>query len=273
MASESRLTRSLQHIYAHWPGYLLGYGTVVLLLLGIALSANRGWLAFIPIFAALLLIVSYFLAASLWLADRLNGREGVLPHHALFDMAQIQSTDTFVYVDLADRKRAVELGMRMTTGKVIVVDVYSPQLTPSHALIRRRRRLSAPLPDPRFEWCAGDINLLPLPDRSVAAVILCQALSQFWQQGDQQLLLREVYRILVPNGQVLVAEQTRTELYWLVMGPAALRVPPAAKWRELLQEAGFRVHNERELQGIIHCYRASKPLPTEGQQLTLQLNF
>ncbi|MEJ2749637.1 MAG: class I SAM-dependent methyltransferase, partial [Anaerolineae bacterium] len=169
--------------------------------------------------------------------------------------------------------RAIDIARRLTTGKVVVVDIYSPQWTPGQSLVRYRTRMAHPPSDPRISWQTGRIDLLPLPDKSVTAVILCQVLSEFWQEGDQLKLLDEIYRILAENGRLLVAESVRSRANSLYLGPQTLSLAPVEQWRSLLQKAGFRVRSEKDLQGIIHCFRADKPTYTEAQQLTLGLNL
>ncbi len=115
----------------------------------------------------------------------------------------------------------------------------------------------------------GRPNLLPLPDKSVTAVILCQTLSQFTQDGDKLLLLQEIYRVLSENGRLLFAEKAQTQTNWLLMGPAALTLRSTEEWHDLLRQAGFRIRAHKELQGIIHCVRADKPTYSEARQLGL----
>jgi SAM-dependent methyltransferase len=271
MTSYYRFKGAVDYIHAHWPGYFLAYGGLMLSLALIGISAERGWMAFVSLGMALFILISYFIGASIWAAHQLHDRGGLQPHHVLFDMGQIQATDRFVCIHLGLRRQAMELGQRLTTGQIVMVDVYSPQWAPSRALIRGRSRMPAAFADPRYEWYSGDIGLLPLPDGSVHSVILCQVLSELWQQGDQLRLLKEVQRILVPNGRVLIGERVSSQANWLIMGPAALSLPTMAGWRALLAQAGFLGRQVQELQGIIHCFRADKPTATEATQLALAL--
>jgi len=156
---------------------------------------------------------------------------------------------------------------------VIVIDVYNPQWTTSRALVRWRSHELHPAQDPRLSWRDGQIDLLPLPDQSITAVMLCQVTSEFWQRGDQLALLQEVRRILTPDGRLLFAEQCRNQSNWLRLGPAALQLQTAGYWRHLLTEAGFRIRREQTLRGIIRSFRAQKPTPAEAQQLTFDLDY
>jgi SAM-dependent methyltransferase len=273
MKREWRYHGTLGYLYAHWPTYLTIYTGIVLTLIVVGVSADRGWFGFIPLALAVMLILIYFLLASLWGAHLLYDRDGVRPHHILFDMGHINSTDTFVYIDLGLRQRAISLSRRLTTGKIIILDVYNPQQMPGRALARRRARVPPLPPDPRLVWRVSPIDLLPLPDKGVSAVILCQVLSEFWQHGDRVTLLQEIHRILRPNGRLLLAERARTQTNWLLIGPAALSLPSIDYWRELLTESGFYLRQEHNLQGISHCFHAQKPTPAEARQLALELEI
>jgi len=246
---------------------------MILALIVIGVSAQRGWLSFIPLATAVFITLAYFLVASLWAIHQLTGQNGLHPHHVLFDMGHIKAQETFVYIDLGIRHQAIALSRRLTTGKIMVLDVYNPQQTPHASLVRLRQR-RPPLPqDPRLIWREGNIDLLPIPDKSVPAVMVCQTVIEFWQQGDHLQLLQEIYRILTPNGRLLLAEPVRTPTQWMVRGLMTLRLPPLAYWQNLLQQAGFRIRQEKDLQGLVTCFVAQKPTPSEAQQLSFELDF
>lgn len=273
MGERNRFRGTLQHVKAHWPAYAALYGGIVAAMLVIGVSAQRGWLGLIPLATAVVLLLGHFLLASLWAAHQIYDRDGLRPHHVLFDMGGLRATDTFAFLDVGHRRRALSLSRRLTTGKIIIIDLYNPQLTTSRALVRRRRTLLHPPHDPRLVWREGNVNLLPLPDGSMSTVMLCQVASEFMQRGDRLSLLREVHRILRSNGRLLLAERARTQASWLTMGPAALTLETAVQWQTLLQEAGFIIRREENLRGLIHCIRADKPSATESRQLALELAF
>jgi SAM-dependent methyltransferase len=271
MRRKSPYRGMLRHVRANWPTYVLLYGGVVLALLLIGLSLDRGWLSFVPLSLAMMLLLAYFFAAGLWSAHQLYDPAGLRPHVALFEMGRLEAEDSFVYVDLGARDFALQLSRRLSSGKIYVVDVYNPQWTTSGSLKRYRARQPHAVNDPRLVWQNGRFDLLPLPDKSVSTVILCQILSEFWLEGDRAALLREAHRVLTPNGKLLLAERVRGQTNWLVLGPTAVRLPPADYWRDSLQEAGFMLRGEQDLHGLIHCFRADKPSAAQARQLALNL--
>lgn len=268
---EPRFAGTLNAVYARWPFFAALYSGIVMALVIIGVSAEKGWIGLVPLSLAIIIVLVYFFLASLWSIHLQYDRDGFNTHHILFEMGQIQADDVFVCVDLGFRRRAISIAHRLTTGAAIVIDVYNPQLNPNRALTRYRSRMTLPPPDPRLVWRNGRSDMLPLPDKSVTAVFLCQVLSEYWQEGDRLQLLQEVRRVLSENGRLLLAEQMRTPTAWLLKGPGALALDPVEEWRDLLQKAGFRIRTEKDLQGIIHCIRADKPKYTEAQQLTLNI--
>lgn len=265
---------TLRHLRRHWPAYFALYAGLIGALLLIGGGALSGWTALIPLGMAAFLLLAYFLGAALWAAHQLHDPGGVRPLAELLALGRIMETERIAFISLGRREEALMIGRRLTGGALTVVDVYNPQLTPAAALGRVRARLPAPPEDdPRFTWVEGSIDLLPLPDESVTAVFLPRILSAFWQAGDRETLLREVYRVLKPNGRVLLAERTRTQTNWLVMGPRALQLPPPGHWAQALSRAGFIVQENDPLRGLIHCLRADKPAPAGARQLQLNLKL
>ena len=271
MKRSTRYRGSTRHISANWPIFAVLYGGLVIALFVSGISLQKGWLSFVPLMMASGIILVYFLLTALWAAHQLHDLDGLRPHDVLFDMGQVKATDRIVYVDLGLRATPLHLRRRLTTGKIIIVDVYNPQWTTGQTLARARTLAPQPPDDPRLVWQNGRFNLLPLPDKSVPFVILDQILSQCWQEGDRLHLLKEANRILTPNGRLLLAERVRTQTNWLVYGPGGARFRPIDYWQEMLQEAGFVVRRHQDLQGLIHCFRADKPSGSEARQLALDL--
>jgi SAM-dependent methyltransferase len=264
---------TLNYIFAHWPLYIFTYGGSILCLIFMGISAERGWFGYIPLTLALVIVLLYFLLANTWAAHLQFDRNGLRPHLVLFEMARLRPSDHLVYIDLGLRRRPLGLSHYLTTGHITVIDIYNPQATPDAALARWRSRVKHAPSDPRLTWQVGYINLLPLPDHSIATVIVCQIASELWQHGDRVALLREVERILTAEGRLLFAENIRTQTTWLTHGPMALAVPTLTYWHTLLQEAGFIATREQTLGGLVRCFAASKQSARQVQQLAFNLDL
>lgn len=273
MREPARFSGTLNFVYAHWPYFAGLYGGMILMLLAIGYSLDRGWLSFVPLATAVWLILGYLFCVSIWHGYQLYDLAGLRPYYILFDMASLAPEQDLVYIDVGLRQRPIALSRRLTSGRVVVVDIYTPQWMPSAALARWRQQWQHPPVDPRLNWRDGRIDLLPVPDNSVEAVMLCQICSEIWQDGDRELLLREVWRILKPNGRLLLAEPSRTQSAWAAHGLAAINLPTPDYWHQLLATTKFRFNREQDINGHIYCIIARKPAATEGQQLAFDLRY
>lgn len=273
MTTIRRPRRTLRYIRTHWPLYFGLYGGLVLALALIGLGLAGGWYAFVPFALAILIVAGYLLVATLFVAYQLNDGPGGPAADILIRLAQIHPDDHVVCIDLGLRATAVAIARQLTTGQVTVVDVYNPQSNAGGVLHRARARAGKPPSDPRLNWIDGSIDLLPLPDRSVRAVYLDQMLSEFWLLEEQERLLDEVQRILVPEGRLLVAERVRAQSNLLLTGLVTYTLPPHEQWRALVQRAGFVIQREEFPRGLLYCVRADKPSPAAAKQMTLRLEY
>ena len=259
MEITNRHKGTLRYIQSHWPVYLLGFGGGSLIVLFIIwFSAVRAWYSFVLLGLVTLLILAYFFVSSLWAANLIYGSHTIAD--TIITLGKVTSQDIVVHISLGRRQLAVDLCQHLTTGRVIVIDIYNPQMAPGRPLARWRRQAEHIDPDPRLSWRDGIINLLPLPDESVPVVTMSQVLSELWQSGDRQQLLAEIHRILTPGGSLLLAERVRTSVNILLMGPSGLRLPSATYWNKLLKEAGLEIDGEDSLNNILCTMRATKPI-------------
>lgn len=259
---------TLGYVRTRWPAFLAIYGGGALLaVVAIWLSLQRGWVAFVVIILAGVAVLAYFLVASLWAAHQLYDNKAI--RDTFFELGDVSPDEKLVHISLGRRQMAVDLSRRLTTGRVIVIDVYNAQLTPSRALARAQRPTSHPEQDPRLSWRDGRINLLPLPDSSVSVVTMNQAASEFWQEGDRDCLFSEIERILAPGGRLLMSERVRSKTNLLVMGPAGIRLKSADFWNQMLAKSGLQPEAVISLGELICCFRADKPLRPQVRQLVL----
>lgn len=259
--------------YASWSMYILRYGGFVLsfILLVFGFLLDTLFLMLAGLFVLSLSII--LILAANWAVRRHYKHDQLRIIENLFVMSQAHPDDKIAIIDLGLKQQAITLSHYLTTGQAVVIDVFNPQLTSGQALARARRKAPAFQFDPRLVRFDGRIDLLPLPDNSIYAVFMPLILSEFPQHGDRQALLREVYRILQPNGRLLCAEQNNAWINWLSIGSDSSRLQSWAYWNKLITNAGFEMARHEEIYGVTLCIRADKPSPFAGKQLTLKLNF
>ena len=271
MNEAPRFQGTANYIYAYWPQYTAVYSTLIAAFFFMGVSADQGWLGFIPLTLAAIILIAYFLIAHTWLAHQQLDEGELEPHLALFKMGELTPEGELVYIHLGLRKRPLSLVQQISTGHLTVIDVYSPNTTPSRALIRWRNRTPQPPPDRRLTWQTGSVTILPFPNGSVQTVVICQMLDEIAQRGDQLALLKEVKRVLKTDGRLLIAETIRNQNLWIAQGPLALTTPTANYWRKLLDETSFFVLEEKTLGGVIRCFTTGNFPPRQSQQLAFDL--
>lgn len=265
----SRYAQTLRRLRTRSPNYVIVYGGGSLLLLAImALSLSQGWYSFAVLAMTAFMILLYFFGASLWSNHILY--DSNIIRDTLFELGHLTPRMTIVDINLGLPYFSAALSRRLTTGEVIAIDIYNPQLAPDRALARAHNRADRPQPDPRLSFRAGNINLLPLPDNSVRVVTMLQTVSELWQEGDRRTLLQEVNRILSPGGCLLLAERVRTPLNTVIAGPSGLRYQPSSYWLGLLNRSEFKVGSTQSIRELALCIRADKRDP--GEVVPLQFD-
>ena len=114
--------------------------------------------------------------------------------------------------------------------RVTAVDRSREVLARGKALAARRKLTN-------ITWKRGDLEDVPLPDRSVDLALLSQALHH---AAEPARALTEAHRILRPGGRVLVLDLRQHEETWVrsTLGDKWLGFSDAAL-RSLLRDAGF----------------------------------
>ena len=130
------------------------------------------------------------------------------------------------------------------TGQITGLDFNAGMLAVARSL--------PPAPGAAVTWVEGSAVAMDLPDASID-VILCQQGLQFFP--DKPAALREMHRVLVPGGRVLLSVWKSAGPYNIAVGEALDRhvgaetatkyrasriVPDAEALRHLLVEGGFR---------------------------------
>lgn len=257
----------------NWPGYVWRFAGLILSLVIIAVGLFRGSTTIVILGSAIFVVFTILSATSLWALNHTNKLAELQTVEFLFKLSQTRASDTLACVDLGLRWPAVAISQNLTSGRMHVIDIYNPQLMPAKSLVRARHYAAPALTDPRLVWYDSNLDLLPLPDDSISAVFLYHVLSELAQKGDQRALLKEVGRILEPNGRLLVAEMENSWPNRLRPGSTATNLHPHHYWNSLLSEAGFEVQRTQTLQGLTVCVRANKPSPYAGKQMALDLDF
>jgi ubiquinone/menaquinone biosynthesis C-methylase UbiE len=159
------------------------------------------------------------------------------------------------------------------TGTITGLDLNAGMLAVARAM--------PPPPGARVTWIEGSAEAMDLPDASFE-VILCHQGFQFFP--DKPAALREIHRVLVPDGRVLLSIWKSAGPYNFAVGNALERhvgvetatryraqrsAPDAEELRRLFVEAGFRnVHIRSSfmtirlpsIEAFVLCHLAAMPV-------------
>jgi hypothetical protein len=273
MRSDRRFTGTARFLQAHWPAYAWRYAVLVLglVLLALGISTTRPLIgiagAIFSVLGALALLIG------LQQAHQLFDANGERLDELLLDWSQLSAMDSIGLIDLGTRQAVRTLGSRLTQGILYVIDIYNPQLGVSSAIARQRQRAPHALLDPRLRWYASPIDLLPLPDCSLHALFIPYVLAEIAQRGDRLTLLHEAYRVLKPEGRLLVSERPQSWKNWLLFAPGGPNLEAPEYWTNLISACGFTLRRQENYEDLVLLVRADRPSPFAGEQLPLGLSF
>jgi ubiquinone/menaquinone biosynthesis C-methylase UbiE len=255
MDFNNHLANARHHIREYRPMYLGYMGGLLGSLLLILISVLQGWYSFIIFGLISTILLGYLALSSIWSAGFLFNIQWI--RDRLFDLGDLEASARLVEVCLGRRYIPAVVCRRLTTGHVLVVDIYHPGLTPSQALVRARRQ-NPFVNDPRITWREGDTHLLPLPDAEYDNAIMIHVATEYWQQGDQLKLFSELHRILKIGGRLLVAERVWTPTSVLTCRNPGLRFRSSQYWESLFKDSNFKILEKQVLMDLICCWQLEK---------------
>jgi ubiquinone/menaquinone biosynthesis C-methylase UbiE len=125
------------------------------------------------------------------------------------------------HIDFSNVNHILDLGCgtgRFTSLLAALGRGFVTGVEPSQAMLDMA--LSSPLD--KIEWKQGEAENIPLPDQSVDLVFMSQV---FHHLPDHQKALKQIHRVLTPNGQFAIRNGTKEnndEMPWFSCFPEAL---------------------------------------------------
>lgn len=92
-----------------------------------------------------------------------------------------------------------------------------------------------------------DPHQLPFAEQSFDTIFLLFAAHELRQAASREAFLREVRRVLMPGGSVLLVEHVRDLPNFVAFGPGFWHFLPAAEWRRLAMVTGLELVSEQRL--------------------------
>ena len=268
MDFNNHFANAKHHVREYEPMYLGYLGALFGSLILIFISGLEGWYSFIIFGLISTIILGYLIISSIWSAGFIYDIQWI--RDKLFDLGDLETSAKLVEIVLGRRYIPANVCRRLTTGHILVIDTYHPQLTPSQALVKARQQ-NPFVNDPRITWREGDTHLLPLPDAEYEDAIMIHVASEYWQYGDQLKLFSELHRILKIGGHLLVVERIRTATSALTCGYPGLRFHSEQYWESIFEASKFKISKKQIMMDLICCWQLEKPNLSVSHQLEFDI--
>jgi SAM-dependent methyltransferase len=250
MSSKSRTPYQgvVQILRFNWPFYL-----------GAAIAVGLAMLAlpFLhPIWrVALLLAVT---PAAFWMVASLIVSHYVYDRFPLYDLNWIART-----LPKTPRKWInIHSGFDETSGLLAatfpgsasqVVNIYDSQTMTEGSIQKAQGRNEDAIPS-----VAARYDALAFSADSFDAAFLIFAAHELRRHDQRVKLFREVARILVPGGDVILVEHSRDFWNFVAFGPGFLHFFSQRAWRKAASEAGLILQTEFSMTPFVHVYNLRK---------------
>jgi SAM-dependent methyltransferase len=130
-----------------------------------------------------------------------------------------------------------------------VFDVYDSRKM-SEASIVRARTIDAAASNVR----KADSDALPLADAQIDVAFLIFAAHEIREPADRVRFFRELRRILVAGGCIVLVEHLRDGWNFAAYGPGFMHFLSRAEWTRVATESGFSLHVERTVTPFVRCF-------------------
>ena len=188
-----------QALLSHWGG--LGTAVGLMLLVGGLLTLLPG-----------LCLIAYGLRGKFRVRDR------------MLDMVPWRGNETVLDVGTGRGLLLVGAAKRLTTGKVVGIDIWRAGDLSGNARENTLRNASIEGVENRVEVLDSDIRRTSLPDGSFDVVLSLLCLHNIDDSGERLNACREIARVLKPGGRVVVGDYIPTGGYAKAFATAGLKV-------------------------------------------------
>jgi len=155
-------------------------------------------------------------------------------------MVHIRGDEKVLDVGCGLGKMTVGVAKHLKTGKVIGIDIWDKMEIPGNSSERayENARIEGVLD--KIEFRTGNVLSLPFPEDSFDLVTSSSVINNLHGDAEKRKALAEIFRVLRPSGEFLMAEPLRNMRGFFTFSPFAFwELLPKDRWITLLEKAKF----------------------------------
>jgi len=137
-------------------------------------------------------------------------------------------------------KMSIGIAKHLKTGKVIGIDVWNKAEIPGNSVERAMENAKIEGVADKTEFQTGNVLAIPFDDESFDVVTSVSVINNLHNDTDKLKVLKEIRRVLRPEGKFLLLEPLRDLQGALLFTPLFIwMTSPKNKWVQLLEVTGF----------------------------------
>ncbi|MFX0070674.1 MAG: class I SAM-dependent methyltransferase [Candidatus Hermodarchaeota archaeon] len=137
---------------------------------------------------------------------------------------------------------SINLAKNLKNGATITgIDIYDEKAITGNSLetIQKNAKIEGVSDKTHFQY--GSATNIPFEDNTFDIVNISFVMHEFSRNNSQDIAMREIYRVLKPNGYFLLGELTRSSWQMLLIsGVFVLNYKKQQYWTQLLEKHGFK---------------------------------
>ncbi len=227
-------------------------GIALAALIGLAGSAIFGW-GFMGFALGVALLYVAMSFAGLWL---LYGPPSERIFRQLMQMVNASGKERVLDVHFGTYRASRALLELLPAAKLFALGVHDPEHESEPAVLDVWKFERPPVSHPRFEEVEGDVSSFGVSDHEVDLVVLGFGIHELHSDEEKSELVREILRVLAPNGKLILFERGWSPLLAFVFGPLFLHFTPAKAWDTWLRKYFEDVDRTRVF-GMVDVFAAS----------------
>lgn len=152
------------------------------------------------------------------------------------------------------------IAKRLDGGKVIGVDIADKILSSENVIKHASENAFIEGVGDKTEFIKGDILSLPFKDNTFDVVLCISVLEYFDWKKECRMALKEINRVLKPDGKLLLFEMIRSLRGFFISNPFLFfNLKSKEQWNNVVSEQGFsRVKNFEDRGRLVFIYKKKK---------------